>query len=187
MDNNNQTNPWQSNSNADQASAAPWGGTAGQINQFDQAGPVQVNGTQSSTSLSPPTYQPPVAYGAVNSPDSNYAQTSVNQFNQQPQVNSSYNNQSQQLTSQGQPIPPLQQTAFNSTSNSVDVSGQVSQPTTMGASQQASPNTNSSSQTPAVKTKQPLSQNQILFIVTGLVSVVALAVITVCVILVINQ
>lgn len=184
MDNNqpNSSNPWQANQNSGQSATPAWGASTAPNNSFGQA-PAAQPGASSQSTPTPPTYQPPVSYGAINSQAA--AQSTFNQATTPPTTGaftqSPDPNQAQAMTAPtsnfGQattpPSVPGQEAAATQ-----NPQAQPTQPTPPASPDQKTQ--------PSAKSKQPLSQNQILFIVTGLVSLVALAVIVICVVLVVS-
>lgn len=196
---NNQPNPWQTGQNSGQPAAPTWGASANPGGGFNQpnTGPgasVQTPAGQSA----PPSYQPPVSYGAIG----NNATNSLSQSGANAAPSGFGATSFGSTAPQTQPIQSGQMTSPNqSTVNaSFQPGGFQGQP--VGATGQATPtqpgqlDPNNSAQPanpqapvqPApAKPKQPLSQNQVLFIITGLVSIVALAVIVICVVLVTSK
>lgn len=188
---NNQPNPWQTGQNAGQSATPSWGASANPGGGFNQ---TSANSASSNTQPTPPSYQPPVSYGAIgnNPTNSNFGQTTSNptstnfggaQFGQQnPQAQPTSPTASTQPSTQS----PFQPNAgFQSqpgiANNPVVSAGQLNPNDPMSA-QPANPQ--ATPQPAPAKPKQPLSQNQVLFMVTGLVSIIALAVIVICVVLV---
>ena len=193
---NNQPNPWQSAQNPSQPAPSTWGGATNATTNFGQS-PTATPESQSAQPT-PPSYQPPVSYGAIDgvsagagqsTPASQPASFGGAGFNQAaptaPNSASVSTNPTQPATSSA----PFASTAPSAPAQPTPMSGAnpipgVTPTQPVGAPGQAAPTTPAQ---PTAKPKQPLSQNHILFMVTGLVSVVALAVIVICVVLVVSK
>lgn len=200
---NNQPNPWQSGQNPGQSATPTWGASANPGGGYNQPNVGSGAAAQSPVNQpAPPSYQPPVSYGAIG----NNATNSLNQAGANS-VSSGFGAASfGSVASQPQPVQSSQpatpsQSVTNSSfqSNNSFQSQQVNPTGSIAPAQPiqpGQPDLNNSAQpvdsqvsaqsTPA-KSKQPLSQNQVLFIITGLVSVAALAVIVICVVLVTSK
>lgn len=175
MDNNqNQSNAW-SSPQPNQSTAPGWGAVPNQPMQSfttsPQAGP-------------PPAYQPPVGYADVNMAGVGQAVSP----NQTPQPTPMQTNQ---------PPVPGQATTASTTIQAGGLSydpmtGQFLQPNAAAnqiESPQPAPTPAVDSSTPSstsVKPPRPANPNQSMYIIAGLVSIVSLAVVVICIMLVLK-
>lgn len=173
MDNNQSNNQWQVPQDPNQTQASSWA-TGGTMN--GQTNP-QVSSVNQSVQ-SPIGYQPPVSYGTLN-----IQSTQSTELPQQTPIN----NASMQNQPMGINNQPIQQNNFNQSTQQItnDINNGVGLNNQL-APQPAQVSQNATPQQSVDSKPKSISQNQILFIVTGLISLVALAVIVICVVLVVS-
>lgn len=164
---NNQPNPWQPNSTNNPNSQQPraWGGGWSSSNQ-QSAQSLQLNQPNGQVAA-PPTYQPPVGYGPA-----------VGASQPQPTVTTPIAQSTMVGSASSMSQQSVQSFGNQASYQSVGVQNpQVQAPT--------QPQLDKNSTKPP-KVKQPMSRNQVLLIVTGIVTVVVLSIIVICVVLVMS-
>lgn len=173
MDNNQPNNQWQNPQNPNQPTTSSW--ATGNLPN-NQTSPQVNSGAQS-----PIGYQPPVSYGTLNNQS---PQPQSPEGIQQTPVNNPVQSQPVGLNTQPVQSAPAQ---FNQPTQQAPVGMDASAINQSTPQSPAGQNPQAPGQQPTeAKPKQPMSQNQILFIITGLVSLVALSVIVICVVLVVS-
>lgn len=166
---NNQPNPWQPNSTNNPNSQQPraWGGGWSSSNQ-QSAQSLQLNQPNGQVAA-PPTYQPPVGYGPA-----------IGASQPQPTVTTPIAQSTMVGSASSMSQQSVQSFGNQASYQSVGVQNpQVQAPT------QPQPQLDKNSTKPP-KVKQPMSRNQVLLIVTGIVTVVVLSIIVICVVLVMS-